>query len=127
MTEPNWTVVQNYDATTFGPGQALSLYELYHAHVRAGRQVIEGLTFDGCRIEGPAVMLPLSGCHFDGVNFGNPHGDAGSLVLRPASSKSVIGVIPMKDCRFINTQFFAVGFTGPETFLQQLLALGPTR
>ena len=127
MSTTNWTVVEDYSATTFGPGQALSLFSLYHAHMRMGRQMIEGVTFDGCRIEGPSVMLPLSGCNFDGVNFGNPHGDPRNLVLRPAAPNGVIGAIPVRECLFRNVQFFAVGFTGSETFLQQLLALGPTQ
>jgi hypothetical protein len=35
----------------------------------------------------------------------------------------VVGAIPFRNCQFKGCSFFATGFTGPEAFLQQILAL----
>ena len=99
------------------------LFELFRANMIAGDQVIRGRTFRNCLIEGPAVMLVLPGTHFDDTNFGDADGDIRNLVLRPAGPQKVVGAIPVQDCTFIGCHFHGVGFTGPEAFLQQILAL----
>jgi hypothetical protein len=102
----------------------ISLFDLYRAsQVGDQRSVISGRTFKGCRIEGPAVMLVLPGVRFEGTDFGFCDGDVRNLVLRPAGPAKVIGAIPVQNCAFINCEFFAVGFTGPEAFIQQMLTL----
>jgi hypothetical protein len=101
----------------------ISLYDLFRAVFRADRPMISGRTFKGCRIEGPAVMLVLNDVKFDGVNFGPNGGDIRNLLLRPAGPEKVIGTLPVQDCKFIDCEFFGVGFTGPEPFLAQLMAL----
>ena len=101
----------------------ISLYELFRAHFATGQRIISGRTFRNCRIEGPAVMLVLDKVNFDATNFGPNGGDIRNLVLRPASPTSVVGTIPVEDCQFIGCEFFGLGFTGPDQFLDQLLAL----
>jgi hypothetical protein len=101
----------------------LSLYDLYRANFAAGARTITGRTFRNCRIEGPAVMLVLDNVNFDATNFGPNGGDVRNLVLRPAGPTSVVGTIPVEDCQFINCEFFGLGFTGPDQFLDQLMAL----
>jgi len=102
---------------------AVNLFDVYRARFNMGQPIITGVTFRNCRIEGPAVLLAVDGCSFDAVNFGASE-DIRSLVLRPASPTSVVGAIPMKNCNFIASTFVGVGFTGPEAFLNQILALG---
>ena len=112
----------DHDATVF-EGLDISLFDLHRA-VRAGEQrVITGRTFRDCVIEGPAVMLVLPGVSFDGVNFGFADGDIRNLLLRPLGQTQVTGTIPVQNCAFINCEFFAIGLTGPEDFLQQISAL----
>ena len=101
----------------------ISLFDLYRANLGVGENLLEGRTFRGCRIEGPAVMLVLRGVTFDATDFGYSDGDIRNLVLRPAGPAKVVGTIPVQECAFIGCEFFGVGFTGPEDFLQQLLAL----
>ena len=101
----------------------ISLFDLFRANLAAGDNSLAGRTFRGCRIEGPAVMLVLNGVTFDATDFGYSDGDIRNLVLRPAGPAKVVGTIPVQECAFIGCEFFGVGFTGPEDFLQQLLAL----
>ena len=101
----------------------ISLFDLARAVMRAGQPTIDGRVFRNCRIEGPAVMLVLDNVNFDATNFGPNGGDVRNLVLRPAGPEKVIGTIPVANCQFINCEFFGLGFTGPDQFLDQLLAL----
>lgn len=120
--KPAPTVAKDYSVAVF-ENVAVSLFELFKASIAAGSPVISDRTFRNCRLEGPVVLLPLSGCEFEATDFGYTGGDIRSLVLRPASPDRVIGALPIRDCKFIGSQFFAVGFTGSETFLNQILAL----
>jgi hypothetical protein len=115
-TDPAAALFENLD---------ISLYDLFRANFQAGKALLSGRTFKGCRVEGPAVMLVLDGVTFDATNFGPNGGDVRNLVLRPAGPQKVIGTIPVQDCKFIDCEFFALGFTGPDQFLEQLLALEP--
>ena len=101
----------------------ISLFDLYRAGFWAGEPVIKDRTFKGCQIEGPGVMLVLPGTTFESTDFGQTGGDIRNLVLRPAGPQKVIGVLPVQNCAFIDCLFHGVGFTGPEEFLQQILAL----
>jgi hypothetical protein len=99
----------------------MALYDLFVHHMRAGRAMIEGITFTGCRIEGPAVMLILDGTTFDATNFGG-NGPVADLVLRPVGTRA-IGAIPMRNCTFVGCEFFMLGFTGGSVILDQILAI----
>jgi hypothetical protein len=122
MTNTDWTVATDLNAKMFDR-KAISIFDMYRETLRSGARVIEGRTFNNCRLEGPAVIAILGGLKFDRTDFGYTGGDVARLVLRSASSTGVVGVIPFKDCSFTGCNFFAVGYTGPEDFLQQILAL----
>ena len=125
MTDSNkiagWTVAENLEADRF-ENVAVSLVDLHRTRLRKGEMTLQGVAFKGCRIEGPAVMLVIGGCTFDGVNFGANRGME-TLVLRPASKVGVVGAIPVLDCSFKDCEMFGIGFTGGEAFLDQLLGV----
>lgn len=108
-----------------GPGpdyanKTVWLPQLFMETARAGTMVIEGRRFENCLIEGPAVLLPLEGCNFDGCNMGDAHGDPRNLMLSPQGPQRVTGPIPFKNCQFINCNFLGVGFTGSPAFLDNM-------
>jgi hypothetical protein len=114
-------VCQDYNAERF-EGVVLSLFELFRANLMATRQpLIQGKAFVDCIIEGPAVLLALSGVVFDACNMGMTGEDPRSLMLMPMAKNKVIGAIGMKNCTFNRCRFFAVGFTGPDAFIDQMI------
>ena len=96
------------------------LPQLYIESLRAGSQVIENRRFEGCLFEGPAVILPIEGCQFDGCDLGDAKGDPRSLMLAPLGANRVVGPIAFKNCQFINCRFVGVGFTGAAAFLDDM-------
>ena len=107
------TVFENLD---------LSLPDVFAHAARNGAALIQGRTFKGCRIQGPAIVLVSDGVTFDETNFGDSRGDIRNLVLRPVGDKA-IGTVPMRDCAFIGCEFYGVGFTGTDEFIAQIVAL----
>lgn len=100
----------------------LALYDLFVHHLRTGRSVIDGISFKGCRVEGPAIMLVLDGTTFDATNFGESKGNIGNLVLRPVANMA-IGAIPVRNCSFDGCEFHALGFTGNEAIINEILSI----
>ena len=100
----------------------LSLYDVFAHAARNGAPLIQGRTFKGCRIQGPAIALVSNGVTFEDTNFGDSRGDIRNLVLKPVGDKA-IGTIPMRDCAFIGCEFYGVGFTGTDEFIAQIVAL----
>ena len=90
---------------------------------RRGERTIEGKTFTDCHFEGPAVLIPVGGCHFQACDFGFNNGDARSLLLTPMSPSNVVGAIAFKNCTFTRCVFFAIGYTGPTDFLEEMSRL----
>lgn len=115
-------VAKNLRAAAF-QDEDINLFDLHVALHGAGIGLVQGRSFTGCRIQGPAVMLVSAGVHFDDCNFGDPDGDMRNLVLFPAGPRA-LGTVPMRDCRFSGCEFHNVAFTGPEATLKQLLAIG---
>ena len=110
-----------------GPGPEVTkasvwLPQLFMETSRAGAPIVENRTFIDCLIEGPAVLLPLEGCHFDGCNMGDAQGDPRNLLLQPAGPQRVTGAVPLKHCTFINCRFLGVGFTGSKAYLDEMTA-----
>jgi hypothetical protein len=109
-------------ATVF-EGVEISLYDLARACMAEGKTSISDRTFRRCLITGPAVMLVLDNVQFNNTNFGQPGSDTRAIVLRPASPNQVVGAIPVTHCTFDGCEFLGLGFTGPDLFLDRLLAL----
>lgn len=117
-----WVQARNLRAKDF-KDEAISISDLFREGLKAGETVIEGRTFTNCRLEGPAVIVVLDGVVFDATDFGYTGGDIGKIVWRTEAKTGVVGAIPFKNCKFTGCSFFAVGYTGPEPFLQKILAL----
>ena len=110
-----------------GPGPeykavAVWLPQLFMETSRAGAPIVENRTFIDCLIEGPGVLLPLEGCHFDRCNMGDAHGDPRNLMFVPMGPQRVTGAVPLRNCTFINCRFLGVGFTGSKTYLDEMVA-----
>lgn len=102
----------------------MNLFELYAAVIGSARpEMITGRTFRRCRLQGPAVLLASSGVQFDNTNFGDGKGDIRNLLLRPMGDHA-FGTVPMRDCVFDNCEFYNVGFTGPQSFLDMMSGIG---
>jgi hypothetical protein len=78
--------------------------------------IIEGFTFDGCHIMGPAVVAleattpgsgGMSNCTFDGE-------PDGLFVQLAPDQQQVIGAILLKDCQFDTCRFRGIGFLDRE-------------
>ncbi len=123
MNRENRRLGQHADYT--GPNfRDLNLWlpELFRLNLQRTRQnVMHGMTFTNCQIEGPAVIVALGGVQFDACNLGDAKGDMRTLLLRPLAADKVTGAVALQDCRFVDCDFYAIGYTGPESFLQQLL------
>lgn len=124
---PGMTEVVNAPLTLepIGPGPthtriSIWLPQLLLEVMRAGAPAIENRRFEGCLFEGPAVVLPIEGCEFDGCDLGDTKGDPRSLMLAPQSLSRVVGPIPFRNCQFINCRFVGVGFTGTPAFLDSM-------
>ena len=99
-----------------------SLFDLFAACAATGQQRVKGKTITGCRIQGPAVMLALAGVTFEDVNFGDSRGNIRNLLFQPDGG-AFVGAIPFDDCAFVGCEFYGVGFTGPESFPDQMRAV----
>jgi hypothetical protein len=73
---------------------------------------LEGFTFVGCHIKGPAVVGLLSGTRVEHCNLGGPNADA-LLWELPNNRRIVVGAIGAIDCTFEECTFVGIGFTGP--------------
>jgi hypothetical protein len=89
-------------------GMRLSLPRL----VEPRRPILEGMTFEGCILEGPAVVVPL-GCTFGGNDWGGPFRDVWWLL---PEHKTLWGPIVADGCVFQRCRFVGVGFmSDPDT------------
>ena len=105
-------------AATAFTKEAIWLPLLAVQHQNAGEPVIKGKVFKDCLFEGPALMVPVKNCSFDGCNMGATR-DLQGLFYTPKGSV-LVGAIPFEDCQFINCRFSQVAFTGHPDFIQSL-------
>lgn len=125
MTDATNAAAEPITLELLGPGpdyvnKSVWLPQLFMETARAGSMIVENRRFENCLIEGPAVLLPIEGCNFDGCDMGDAHGDPRNLMLAPQGAQRVTGPIPFKNCQFINCRFLGVGFTGSPAFLDNM-------
>lgn len=111
-----------------GPGPIYQNLEIWlplllHEGVLRGENAIEGKTFIDCRIHGPAVIVPVSGCQFDSCSMGAPDGDMRNLMFQPLGPSKITGAIALLNCRFERCNFLGIGYSGGQDFLEQLRTL----
>ena len=100
---------------------------LYRAFTLENLTAIQNRTFNRCRIVGPAVLLAAGGVRFSNCDMGPTGDDVRNLLLKPMGPRQVIGTIPVQDCVFEGCQFFAIGYTGADAFLEEVrTALSPS-
>lgn len=121
MTDPAPTPWRDLGDGPVYEREPIWLPQLVARSLAAGQPEIVGKTFIECRIEGPAVLLAVGGCDFDGCDMGYHGGDVRNLLLRPVGPQKVIGAIAFRDCVFRRCQFAGVGFTGAPAFLDSFI------
>lgn len=116
---------------SYGPGPVYSGLEIWlpllmiqHETVQRTGPIIQGKSFIDCRLRGPSVIIPMSGCEFDSCNLGASDGDIRNLMFSPLGSTKLTGGIALQDCKFIRCDFLGVGFTGSPEFLEELGKIG---
>lgn len=88
--------------------------------LNGGETVVRGKTFTDCVIEGPAVVAIISNVVLDSCNMG-AISKAANLMLKPMGDH-IVGAIGFSDCRFVRCRFVQVGFTGADSFLEEIAA-----
>lgn len=112
---------EDYSVTDF-KGVSVSLHRLFYENIQTNRQpLIRGKTFTDCVIQGPSVLLALSGVVFDACNLGAAGDEPRSLILMPMAKNTVIGPIAVAECTFTRCDFMGIGYTGPDAFIDNLL------
>ena len=119
-----WRPAQDLTKRVF-ENETVELFLLHRAALQAGEQMLKEIVFRNCLLQGPAVLLMLDGNALDGCDLGDSKDDIRSLLLRPVSPTRVTGALPTVGCHFDACCFNAVGFTGGEAFLQQIIAIQP--
>jgi hypothetical protein len=78
--------------------------------------LLEGFTFVGCRINGPAIVLVLDDTAIRNCDLGSPNSEA-LLWEVPLSRRIVVGVIGARNCTFDRCTFANIGFAGPPSLM----------
>jgi hypothetical protein len=113
---------------TYGPGPVYTGVSIwlpllmYEAAVR-GENSINGKTFVDCSLQGPSVIVPISGCQFDACDMGASDNDIRNLLLQPVGPTKITGAIAFRDCVFQRCAFVGIGYTGAAEFLDQMRAI----
>jgi uncharacterized protein YjbI with pentapeptide repeats len=80
------------------------------AELAGDEATISELSFEGCEVRGPAVILP-QGCEFSGTQF---EGALDALLWEiPVERTRVVGAILVDRCRFSDCTFSNIGIAGP--------------
>ncbi len=95
------------------------------AELTVTTMVLERLEFLGCRILGPAVLVPQGETSFMHSGWDSPTADAIFWEI-PPTRPVIIGAVAVVDCTFSNCTFSMIGLAGPPE-LRRMLEQIPTR
>jgi hypothetical protein len=87
--------------------------------------VIEEMVFEGCKLVGPAVLIPFGSTQLRGNSI---PGDLNAFLWEITGTRTnVMGGIGMRDCLIEGCSFEAVGLAGDGDFIQRFRQdlLGP--
>jgi hypothetical protein len=87
--------------------------------------ILEGLTFQNCRIIGPAVLVPQGTTSFLHCVWDAPDMEAVFWEIPPARAL-VVGAVAAVDCTFSSCTLSEIGLGGSQE-LRRLLEQGTTR
>jgi hypothetical protein len=80
--------------------------------------MLEGLTFQNCRIIGPAVLIPLGNTTISHCNFG---GDINAIFWEiPLDRQHIVGAVGLLNCTLSACTFNEIGLAGPHQLRQAL-------
>ncbi|HYM49153.1 MAG TPA: hypothetical protein VET65_01145 [Candidatus Limnocylindrales bacterium] len=86
----------------------------------SNQAVLEGYTFLGCQINGPAILFFQSEVRFQHNSF---DGDLDAILWEvPLSRPRVVGVVAVRNCVFDRCRLTHVGIAGPPDFISQFRA-----
>ncbi len=121
-----WQPATDLTKTTF-ENEIVPVVDLFLSAMANGAQHVRGRIFINCRLNGPAVLLALEGLRFNNCHMGSVGGDIRKLLYKPMSDTEVTGAASFEECVFDGCAFFAVGFTGPQSFLDSFLTSFPLK
>ena len=119
-----YKVPSDFDAAVFEDVD-LFVHQILAASMARMIPAIQDRVFRGCRINGPAVLLPSRGTSFDDCNFGDPRGDMNNQLFQPLGERAT-GAVALLNCRFEGCEFMEVGFTGAPAFMDSMKAIKTT-
>lgn len=80
--------------------------------------ILQDLTFQGCLILGPSVLVPLDGLTIEGCTFTS---DADAMFWTiPPEKLEVVGAIGLSRVAFRECRFEKIGFAGPPALLSEM-------
>jgi hypothetical protein len=86
----------------------------------SAQAVLDGYTFLGCQINGPAVLFFQSDNRFQNNSF---DGDLGAICWEvPLSRPMVIGAVAVRNCVFDGCRLTHIGVAGPPEAIKQFRA-----
>ena len=92
------------------------------AELTVNTVVLEDLTFQNCRIIGPAVLVPLAGGSIHHCTFDTSEGVDSIFWEIPATRTSVVGAVGLVNCHFSACTFVGIGIAGPRELRERLEA-----
>ncbi len=90
------------------------------AELTVNTVVLEGLTFQNCRLIGPAVVIPLRGGGIVHCTFDAPEGLDAIFWEIPEGRTWVVGGVGLVDCYFSACTFLGIGLAGPPRLREEL-------
>ena len=82
------------------------------AELTVNTNTLQGLTFQNCRIVGPAILIPVGNTRILSSRWEAPGIDAIFWEIQPERSQ-VVGAVVVVDCVFSGCSFSEIGLAGP--------------
>ncbi len=95
------------------------------AELTVNTVVLEGLTFQNCRIIGPAVLVPLGSGSMQHCGFDVEQGGVDAIFWEiPPDREYVVGAVGLINCHFSSCTFVSIGIAGTPELRQELERAG---
>lgn len=91
------------------------------AELTVNTVVLKGLTFQNCRIIGPAVLVPLGEGSMNHCTFDVEQGGTDAIFWEITPDREyVVGAVALVDCHFSSCTFVSIGLAGPRDLREKL-------